>query len=509
MLQLIQDIPQHWKKTIVLLLSVSFLSFVIFYESWFSIVEIWYRSGTFTHGFVIIPISLWLVWTQKEDLLILRPEISWKVIAVILMSGFLWLLADLTHVQVIKQFATVALLVGGLWFVLGDEVTKKLSFPLFFLFLMVPAGEELVPYLMEFTAACTVLLIRLTGLTVYQEGLHFSLISGDWSVVEACSGINYLISSITLGIVYAYLTYQYTWKRCLFILLSMVVPIVANGGRAFLIVMIGHYSGMTLAVGVDHLIYGGVFFGLVMLILFYIGSFWRDEHEQINTHENISQSIVASGDETELKKSLYVLILTLGVTFSLWPASSMMFSNHQKVSTIGQNFRGLENNGWKKVADPQWNWKADFKNVEHDSIHYFSKQGNVVVIYQANFGQESQGGGEMVNSQNVVISRENTFWKIVGSGNLSITHKGGGSFVAEETTLRGNKSDLLLVSWYRVGEHYTSNNYVAKLLQLKNLLLLDASPEYINIVATLAVKNKEMLARERLLAFTEQWLESE
>ena len=145
MRQLIQYIPEHWKKTIVLSLTVSFLSFVIFYESWFSIVEIWYRSGTFTHGFVILPISLWLVWTEKDNLSILRPEISWKVITVILISGFLWLLADLTHVQVIKQFATVALFVGGLWFVLGDEVTKKLSFPLFFLFLMVPAGEELVP----------------------------------------------------------------------------------------------------------------------------------------------------------------------------------------------------------------------------------------------------------------------------------------------------------------------------------------------------------------------------
>ena len=361
---------------------------------------------------------------------------------------------------------------------------------------------------MEFTAACTVWLIRLTGLTVYQEGLHFSLISGDWSVVEACSGINYLISSVTLGIVYAYLTYQYTWKRCFFILLSIAVPILANGGRAFLIVMIGHYSGMTLAVGVDHLIYGGLFFGLVMLILFYIGSFWRDEREQITAHENISESVVGSGDRDELKKSLYILVLILFVSFSIWPASSMMFSNHQKVSAIGQDFTGLENDGWERVVDPQWNWKADFKNVEHDSIHYFSKQGNIVVVYQANFGQESQGGGEMVNSQNVLISRDNSFWKIVDSGNLSITHMEGSGFVAEETTLRGNESDLLVIRWYRVGEHLTSNNYVAKLLQLKKLLLLDASPEYINVVATPAVKNKEKPARERLVDFTEQWLKN-
>jgi len=39
------------------------------------------------------------------------------------------------------------------------------------------------------------------------------------------------------------------------------VPIIANWLRAYMIVMIGHLSGNKLAVGVDHLIYGWLFFG--------------------------------------------------------------------------------------------------------------------------------------------------------------------------------------------------------------------------------------------------------
>ena len=96
-------------------------------------------------------------------------------------------------------------------------------------------------------------------------------------MVEACSGVRYLISSITLGCLYAYLTYRSTLRRALFIGLSIVVPIIANGLRAYMIVMIGHLSGMELATGVDHLIYGWLFFGLVMFVMFWIGSFWRED----------------------------------------------------------------------------------------------------------------------------------------------------------------------------------------------------------------------------------------
>jgi hypothetical protein len=56
-----------------------------------------------------------------------------------------------------------------------------------------------------------------------------------------------------------------------------VVPVIANGLRAYMIVMIGHLSGMALATGVDHLIYGWLFFGLVMFIMFWIGSYWRED----------------------------------------------------------------------------------------------------------------------------------------------------------------------------------------------------------------------------------------
>ena len=242
-----------------------------------SMVSIWQRSDTYAHGYLIVPISLWLIWTKRSVLAAQAMKPVWWVSLLLIPGGVAWLLAHLADVQVIQQLAMVGILVVGIWAIVGHKIARVAAFPLGFLFLAVPMGEDLVTPMMEFTATSTVWLIKLTGIPVYREGLYFTLPSGNWSVVEACSGVRYIIASVTLGLLYAHLTYRSFGRQLLFVLAAIIVPVFANTARAFIIVMLGHFSGMTIATGVDHLIYGWVFFGLVMLLLFWVGSFWRED----------------------------------------------------------------------------------------------------------------------------------------------------------------------------------------------------------------------------------------
>jgi exosortase A len=175
-----------------------------FYDTVESMVSIWSRSETFTHAFLILPISIWLGWEKRAHLKAMTPEPSWQGMAVLFAVGFLWLFGYLVDALVVQQLAWVAAFVAGVWAILGNRTTWVIAFPLAFLIFMVPFGEDLVPGMMEFTADFTIGLIRLTGIPVYREGLFFTLPSGNWSVVEACSGIRYLIASVTLGCLYSY-----------------------------------------------------------------------------------------------------------------------------------------------------------------------------------------------------------------------------------------------------------------------------------------------------------------
>src|SRR5205807_10052913 len=110
------------------------------------------------------------------------------------------LVAAAGQVQVVQQFAFIGMIVSLVVAIAGRHIARALAFPLGFLFMAVPVGEFLILPLMNWTADFTVTALRLTGIPVYREGTFFSIPSGNWSVVEACSGLRYLIASVTVGV---------------------------------------------------------------------------------------------------------------------------------------------------------------------------------------------------------------------------------------------------------------------------------------------------------------------
>jgi len=244
-----------------------------------AIVSVWLVSETFAHGFVIPPIAGWMIWRRRRYLRTLPVKPAPAALFALAVIGALWLLSAVANVNVLQQYSLAVMLGVSVLALLGVGYTRAIAFPLCYLLLAVPFGEIFIPPLIEFTARSTVFLLQLVGIPVFRENNFLSLPSGNWSVVEACSGLRYLIASIALGAMYAYTTYRSLRRRLLFIAVSAVVPVFANAVRAFSIVLIGHWSDMTLAIGIDHLIYGWVFFGAVSALLFWVGARWRESDQ--------------------------------------------------------------------------------------------------------------------------------------------------------------------------------------------------------------------------------------
>jgi exosortase A len=265
-----------WRQSLAVL-GVLLLALTLLYLDTARAMEgIWSRSETFAHAYLVAPISLWLVWRLRHRVAAMVPSPQPWVLLPMLLAASAWFVGDLAGVNALTQAMFVALLVLAVPAVLGLAVARELAFPLVYLFFMVPFGEFLLPVLMERTADFTVLAVALSGVPVYREGLNFVIPSGTWSVVEACSGVRYLIASFMVGSLFAYLNYTSTKRRLIFCAVSLALPVVANWLRAYFIVMLGHLSGNKLAVGVDHLIYGWAFFGVVITALFLIGARWTE-----------------------------------------------------------------------------------------------------------------------------------------------------------------------------------------------------------------------------------------
>jgi len=246
-----------------------------FRDALHAMVQVW-NTENYQHGYVIVPMALWLAWRNRREVLAQPLTPFWPAVIPLAGACAVWLVGRLAGVNLVQQVTIVGMLPCALALVFGWRFAWSLAYPLAFLLFAVPFGEEFYPVMMQYTADFTVHAVRLSGVPVAQEGLYFQLPSGRWSVVEACSGLRYLLAALPLAALYAYMSWRSWLVRALFIGVTAVIAIVANWLRAYLIVMIGHLSGMKLAVGIDHLIYGWIFFGIVMAGIFWFGSYWPD-----------------------------------------------------------------------------------------------------------------------------------------------------------------------------------------------------------------------------------------
>lgn len=406
-----------------------------------AMVAIWARSDTFAHGFLVAPIAAWLVWRSRETLLQVAPQPSWWLLVPLTAAGAAWLLGDLGTVNAVSQFAFVAMLVLTVPAVIGTRAARRIAFPLAFLFFAVPAGEFLMPQLMEWTADITVAALRLTGIPVYREGQNFNIPSGNWSVVEACSGVRYLIASLVIGTLYAYLTYRSTSRRMIFIGFSILVPVVANWMRAYMIVMIGHLSGNKLAVGVDHLIYGWLFFGIVILLMFWIGARWRDDDPQSVGAEGA----LASRPGTAAAPGEFLLVAVMvAVATMIWPLGSRLIERSDAAS-LPVLSAPVSIGAWRVAEGGLTPWKPQFQNPSallHDNLRQGDSKVGLYVGYYRNQSFEQK----LVSSDNVLVRSNERGWARVASG--SRTLEVGGHKVAARTAELGGAGGERLIVWY-------------------------------------------------------------
>lgn len=245
-------------------------SLLLMLPAWSSMATIWWHNETYTHGMLVPLASIWLAWRERDRLAGLPPEACPAALAPLAACALAALLGQLAGVDSLRHFAAVGAVMALFVLCFGPAIARVLAFPLGFLLFAVPFGDFMMPWLMDRTADFTVGALQMSGVPVLREGRQFVLPSGNWSVVEACSGLRYLLAAVPVALLQVHLNRRTLRQRVLFIATVIAITLAANWLRAYGIVMLGHLSDMRLAAGVDHLVYGWLFFGVVMAIVFWV-----------------------------------------------------------------------------------------------------------------------------------------------------------------------------------------------------------------------------------------------
>ena len=458
---------------------------LLFWPSLSSMAGVWWRSDTFAHGMLVPFISAWLIWRDKHRLKNIPVSSSWLAVTALAVGGLVWLVGIATSISVLHQLAAVGMLITLVPALLGLRLSLALLFPLLYLLFMVPFGEELTPALQQITADITVQALRLSGIPVFINGLFIEIPTGRFEVAEACSGVRYLIASLAVGTLYAYLTYQKYSKRFIFIIAALLVPILANGIRAYGIVLIAHLSEMKYATGVDHLIYGWLFFGLVMGLMFWVGSYWRDPEPALESTPRGSTTASAASSHR-----LPVLAVTL-ILFAL-----IGLANAQLHRTVAKPLLAdyqIELNDWQPDEMTASDWQPYFIGADRTLLQHYHKGGQRVGFYIADYQSEAENK-ELINQINQINSADNWTVHSRSSGSIVLGSLALPLVITELRHLNGAKRRI----WhgFEAYNQFSSSGIKVKLWQALNRL--SGSP-YLSSVYAVAVDYEQSLQADQLL----------
>jgi exosortase A len=466
-----------WGALLVLVASIVW----VFRDTATSMVEIWWRSDTFQHAFLVIPISIWLVWRRRAELAQMQACPQPWALLLIALACLLWLAGELASVNAASHFGFVAMIVLSVPAVFGWAVARTLTFPLAFLFFAVPFGAFAVPTLQLWTADVTVLALRASGIPVYREGMQFVIPSGNWSVIEACSGIRYQIATLMVGSLFAYLNYRSTTRRVVFICLSVVVPILANWLRAYTIVYISHVTGSTYLMGVGHTTYGWFLFGAVVGLMFFIGAKWAEPDVETTVAQAASQ--LGSGKRVQSNVHAWgvaamAIVLLLG-THAL-PSRLAGESDTQAIALV---LPGTPVSVDEIPFTPGWVAPAATAAARLGTVER-------PIWLWVGFYAGQTGEGKLVSSANQPASRDDKRWTVAARGQLDLQLPGG-SVRARTVDLRTDvpmtmvgEQRYRLAYFYWVGGRFEASDARAKLWQAFNMLRGRGNEGAVVIVAT-------------------------
>ena len=273
-------VPPHWRGAAVgLAVGLVFLG-LLFHQEVVAAVQTWIDSTAYNHCFLIIPIAAYLAWDRRDTLRALAPTpLPWIALAALPLA-VVWLAAERLGIMEGRQL--VAMTVAETLFlgVLGWRLWWAAAGPLLYLYFLVPFGEFLTPRLQDITTGFVQHGLDLLHVPAYIDGYVIEIPQGTFYVAAACAGLRFLIASIAFGCLYALLMYRSPVRRAVFIFASIVVPVIANGLRALGIVWLGYLLGSAQAAAADHVLYGWIFFSLVILLLIVLGLPFREDGAQ-------------------------------------------------------------------------------------------------------------------------------------------------------------------------------------------------------------------------------------
>lgn len=468
-------IAPAWRISLMQL-AIAWASLVILFAAdWAQIVMLWWDVSTYNHILLVPPIIGWLIWQRAKALAELTPQAWWPGLLLLGGALFGWLLGNISGTATVSHLALVLALQACVITLLGLRVACALLFPLAFGLFLVPIGEELVPALQIITAHIAIALTHASGIPASVEGVFIDTPVGLFEVAEACSGVKFLIAMVALATLVAHVCFRSWFRRVSFIVLAIVLPILANGVRAWGTIFIAQSQGIAFAQGFDHIFYGWIFFALVTAGLLVIGFKFFDR--------KIDDPFI---DPDEIRGATWPLRFerwngsgwAMTVAIGALAMISLAWAGQARSveATLANEIGLVDIRGWEPIGLTQtYPWQPRTAGYDHRLItSYRDGQGRVVDVIFALYAAQDEGREAGAYGEGALPP--DTEWRWLSDSDAP-DEASGARLQALGTHQR------VAYTWYRHGDWIGSGRLRLKLFNMRDRLLSDPHPTMMLIVS--------------------------
>lgn len=395
--------------------------FALLFAPSFQLMLKWWDKDDYNYCYFVPLLTGYLLWERRQALRL--PSVpSWGGVVIVALGILFYLLGELGAHLYSVNLSSWVILVGLLWLHFGWHKLRGIFFPICFLLAMFPlpnaVNNTLTMKLKMVSSTLGVKILQVMGVTVFQEGNIIDIGFTKLQVVEACSGLRYLLPLIIVGLLLAAQHRCRLWQRSVLVLSAVPLSILINSLRITCIAWLYPVLGAGVVEGVWHDFIGWALFMASVGCL--LGERWLllklapvgfPQHVEV-----VVSKQPRAIRQLEVWPMALVALLMLGST-----AIAVKNVNfHERVPLIRpmiefpmvvQEWRGERSNLEQVYLDA-------LKLSDYLLADYVNAQGKVVNLYVAYY--ESQNKDVASHSPDVCLSGSGWFFRESGTTSIPI-----------------------------------------------------------------------------------------
>ena len=449
-----------------------------------------WSGGPYSHGYLVAITVPWLLW-RARSVLLPRPAIRGEAVATGVCVSLLWLVSWVAGIGVLAQgFFPLAMLCWGIA-VFDSQAERDLVNATVVFLLVVPVWDALVPPLQLLTTLVSGSVARLLDPTAVVAGTTIRIASGSFLVEGGCSGLNFLMSGVTIATIYGVVHLRGWQARLGLIGAAAAIAIVGNWLRVTILVSVGHFSAMQSDLMTSHRWLGWVIFTFGLAVLLPVARALEGREARhsdagappMPDAEGADADAPSSEDRRERTRRRSTFATVLGASAAVGVGPLFLYASMAlPMSAFEPDAILPPDEGWSASDGRPVAWTPAFQGADTRLRRTFTDGTTSVVVDHLVYADQRQGA-ELIGYLNRIAAEPAiAAERLVGPVGRSRRY-------LNEAIVREDGGFRLVWYWYRVGGIETASPLKAKLLEVPAFVRRRASAELIAVSAACAPRS--------------------